>query len=623
MRSQRWVSLIGSLALTAMVAVGLLSAPWGASGVRAASAPGALATAFATASQRYGVPQPLLMAVAYAETRWNAGLATSAANGEDGTGESVYGPMALYLDPGGTGTIAQAAADLGVGTSQVEFDPATNILGAAAVLFDDGKATNGGNKPPADDVNAWYGAVAKYVGTDRYEPSKWFADRVYSLLSSGVSANASDGENLTLSSQQVNPQTGQIDVLNLSHLQPGPSDYPAADEWIPAGGNHYGAANRPDKGLFIQYIVIHDTEVDYPGTVRAFRNPGGCCSANYVVDGEDSSAYPTVTQFVHHKDIAYHAGNYWFNQHSIGIEHVGFADAPGGYYTHKMYDASARLVAYLSAVYSIPIDRAHILGHDSVPGPTPAYTHGMHWDPGPFWDWAYYLDRVKYYYAQWTTNPLPAHAVPAQFQAARADVRALAVNAAHSGAGDITGWTNGTYVNFANVTTTPGGTTLVRGASDPGAWTSPNAYNAVDFSCDNLPNATQNSGGTWVEDTNSDLRAKAAYQEAFALLGQANVAGVTYDELNFNGVAGWVADGDTADGWGAIVTFSGATTLYGRPKLSSVYAICGDAANGFSRAGQSYLSQNVYTDAATGITWYEIFYNHRVAWVPNSEVTVS
>jgi hypothetical protein len=39
--------------------------------------------------------------------------------------------------------------------------------------------------------------------------------------------------------------------------------------------------------------------------------------------------------------------------------------------------------------------------------------------------------------------------------------------------------------------------------------------------------------------------------------------------------------------------------------------------------GQSYVSQNIYTDAATGITWYEIYYNHRIAWVPNSEVMVS
>ena len=621
MRMKRVLSCAASLALATTLIVGIGSASWGARQAHAAAG-GPLADAFAAAAQQSGAPQSLLMAISYAETHWNAHLASNGANGDSGATESVYGPMSLYLDPDGTGTVAQAAADLGVSVAQVEHDPATNIAGAAAVLVDDSKTTNNGNQPPSSDVNDWYGAVAKYVGSDLYEPAKWFADNVYALMQSGVAGAATDGERLSIPAQAVNPATSQINVLNLTHLQPGPSDYPYTDEWIPSGGKHYGASNRPKNGLFIQYIVIHDTEEDYPGTIRTFRNPGGCCSANYVVDGEAGGAYPTVTQLVHNKDISYHAGNYWFNQHSIGIEHVGFADAPGGYYTQKLYDASAQLVAYLCAVYNIPIDRAHILGHGSVPGPSQVYVNGMHWDPGPFWDWAYYLNRVRYYYSQWTSGA-PAVGVPAQYQTPRAAIRSIAVNAAHAGVGDIGSWTSGTYVNFANVTTTPGGSTLVRGASDPSTWTSPSSYNASDFSCDNLPNATQNTSGVWTEDTNSDLRAKAEYQQAFALLGQASVGGVTYDEIDFNGVAGWVKDSDTADGWGAIVTLGSTTTIYGQPTLSSAHAICDDASNGLNRAGQSYVSQNIYTDPATGVTWYEIAYNHRVAWVPDSEVTVS
>ena len=621
MRMKRVLSCAASLALATTLIVGIGSASWGARQAHAAAG-GPLADAFAAAAQQSGAPQSLLMAISYAETHWNAHLASNGANGDSGATESVYGPMSLYLDPDGTGTVAQAAADLGVSVAQVEHDPATNIAGAAAVLVDDSKTTNNGNQPPSSDVNDWYGAVAKYVGSDLYEPAKWFADNVYALMQSGVAGTASDGERLSIPAQAVNPATSQINVLNLTHLQPGPSDYPYTDEWIPSGGKHYGASNRPKNGLFIQYIVIHDTEEDYPGTIRTFRNPGGCCSANYVVDGEAGGAYPTVTQLVHNKDISYHAGNYWFNQHSIGIEHVGFADAPGGYYTQKLYDASAQLVAYLCAVYNIPIDRAHILGHGSVPGPSQVYVNGMHWDPGPFWDWAYYLNRVRYYYSQWTSGA-PAVGVPAQYQTPRAAIRSIAVNAAHAGVGDIGSWTSGTYVNFANVTTTPGGSTLVRGASDPSTWTSPSSYNASDFSCDNLPNATQNTSGVWTEDTNSDLRAKAEYQQAFALLGQASVGGVTYDEIDFNGVAGWVKDSDTADGWGAIVTLGSTTAVYGQPTLSSAHAICDDASNGLNRAGQSYVSQNIYTDPATGVTWYEIAYNHRVAWVPGSEVTVS
>jgi N-acetyl-anhydromuramyl-L-alanine amidase AmpD len=622
MQSKRFVTLAASLALATTLIAGAFAASWDARPARASAPSGELASAFASAAQQYGVPQQLLMAISYSETHWNAHLATSPDNGDSGATESVYGPMSLYLDPDGSGTVAQAAADLGVSVAQVETDPTTNIAGAAAVLVDDSKTTNNGKKPPSNDVNQWYGAVAKYVGNDLYEPAKWFANDVYALMQSGVDGVATDGERLSVPAQAVNPATSQIDILNLTHLQPGPSDYPNTDEWIPSGGKHYGASNRPKNGLFVQYIVIHDTEEDYPGTIRTFRNPGGCCSANYVVDGEAGGAYPAVTQLVHNKDIAYHAGNYWVNQHSIGIEHVGFADAPNGYYTQKLYDASAQLVAYLCAVYNIPIDRAHILGHGSVPGPSQVYTHGMHWDPGPFWDWAYYLNRVRYYYAQWTSGT-PAVGVPAQYQTSRTAIRAVAVNAAHDGASDIPSWTGGTYTNFANVTTTPGGSTLVKGASDPSTWVTPSDYNAADFSCDNLPDATQNSSGVWTEDTNSDLRAKSEYQQAFALLNQTTVNGVTYDEIDFNGTPGWVSASDTADSWGAIVTFGGSTTVYGQPTLSSGHAICDDASNGFSRVGQSYVSQNIYTDPASGITWYEIYYNHRIAWVPNSEVTVS
>lgn len=622
MRSKRFVTLAASLALATTLIAGVLAAPWGARSAHAAAPSGELASAFASAAQQYGVPQQLLMAISYSETHWNAHLASSPDNGDSGATESVYGPMSLYLDPNGSGTVAQAAADLGVSLARVETDPTTNIAGAAAVLVDDSKTTNNGQKPPSNDVNQWYGAVAKYVGNDLYEPAKWFANNVYALMQSGVDGVATDGERLSVPAQAVNPETSQIDILNLTHLQPGPSDYPNTNEWVPSGGKHYGSSNRPKNGLFIQYIVIHDTEEDYPGTIRTFRNPGGCCSANYVVDGEAGGAYPTVTQLVHIKDIAYQAGNYWVNQHSIGIEHVGFADAPNGYYTQKLYDASAQLVAYLCAVYNIPIDRAHILGHGSVPGPSQVYVHGMHWDPGPFWDWAYYLNRVRYYYAQWTSGT-PAVGVPAQYQTSRTAVRAVAVNAAHDGASDIPSWTGGTYTNFANVTTTPGGSTLVKGASDPSTWVTPSNYNAADFSCDNLPNATQSSSGAWTEDTNSDLRAKSEYQQAFALLNQTTVNGVTYDEIDFNGTPGWVKASDTTDGWGAIVTFGGTTTIYGQPTLTSGHAICNDASNGFSRVGQSYVSQNIYADPATGITWYEIYYNHRIAWVPNSEVTVS
>ena len=47
-----------------------------------------------------------------------------------------------------------------------------------------------------------------------------------------------------------------------------------------------------------------------------------------------------------------------------------------------LYHSLARLTRYTAERYGIPLDREHIIGHDQVPGPTAAYQAGMHWDPG-------------------------------------------------------------------------------------------------------------------------------------------------------------------------------------------------------------------------------------------------
>lgn len=81
--------------------------------------------------------------------------------------------------------------------------------------------------------------------------------------------------------------------------------------------------------------------------------------------------------------------------HSVGIEHE--ASSPDGHtwFTPQLYATSAALVRYLAARYHIPIDRQHIIGHDEVPGLSQARTPGMHWDPGPYWDWDRFMALVR------------------------------------------------------------------------------------------------------------------------------------------------------------------------------------------------------------------------------------
>ncbi|MCR6486957.1 N-acetylmuramoyl-L-alanine amidase [Amycolatopsis sp. OK19-0408] len=178
---------------------------------------------------------------------------------------------------------------------------------------------------------------------------------------------------------------------------------PAAYDWASedhANANDYGnydPANRPADGQRIQYIVIHDTESvpgsgasPYDQAIATFRKPASGSSAHYVIRSSDGQ----VTQMVPTKDVAWHAGNWTMNEHSIGIEHEGIAAEGGTWYTEQMYQASANLVKYLAAKYDIPLDREHILGHEDISRERTANFSAAHWDPGPYWDWNHYLDLL-------------------------------------------------------------------------------------------------------------------------------------------------------------------------------------------------------------------------------------
>jgi hypothetical protein len=204
-------------------------------------------------------------------------------------------------------------------------------------------------------------------------------------------------------------------------------------------------------------------------------------------------------------------------------------------------------------------------------------------------------------------------------------------------------WTSGLQSNYTNVYANahgrPAPGTLVRGASDPSTYVPsptlgdpPLSYNQLDFSCDNFPWAIVPNGSPVISEVSgSDVRAKAAWGEEFVLLGRQRVAGVLYDKINFSGTVGWVRDSDTSAGWGALVRFRGGshpTTLYSGPDRNPTYdgsvidtQICPDTPYGFSRAGQTYVSQ--LRRLENGEIWYQIDYDHRVAWVPADEVTVS
>jgi hypothetical protein len=248
-------------------------------------------------------------------------------------------------------------------------------------------------------------------------------------------------------------------------------------------------------------------------------------------------------------------------------------------------------------------------------------------------------------YARWSHGAAPPQPeIPRRYRKSSPKIRQISVGDDFAAAGDVIGWTTGFHNAFTNVYANRGGpalNVLVRGASNPSTYVpnptistnpAPSSYNKLDFSCDNWPwSLIPGTPPVLSAVAIGDLRAKAAWGEEFALLGRTRVRGVLYDRINFNGTAGWIRDSDTSSGWGALVRFRGGshpTTLFSAPEYPGHTQgeirdtrICPDRTYGFSRAAQTYVAQ--IKRFSYGRTWYQIFYNHRVAWVPADEVKVS
>ncbi len=370
--------------------------------------------AYAAAAAEFQVPEQLLLAYSYAVTGWDDhGGRPSAAGGygpmhlttpdaleAPGRGAGQPARSGLGADPART-TLARASGLLRVPADRLKTDPGLNIRGGAALLADEARRLGGGRLPAA--TGDWYPAVAALSGSSGTSGGTAFADDVYQILHTGADRTTRNGWHIQLPGNTTVTPRRDVGALGLrvDATSPGnpseaecPADLncrfvPAAYTWTDtSNANAYGnydPANRPADGNKIRYIVIHDTEGSYDGTVSEFLDPKVEISAHYVVRSSDGA----VTQMVRTKDIAWHAGAWNMNSQSIGIEHEGVAVDGATWYTDAMYRSSAKLVRYLAARYGIPLDREHIIGHEDVANAS-NYANS-HWDPGPFWDWDRYM----------------------------------------------------------------------------------------------------------------------------------------------------------------------------------------------------------------------------------------
>ncbi|MFE2593360.1 N-acetylmuramoyl-L-alanine amidase [Streptomyces anthocyanicus] len=420
--------VVPALATAALLLPLLGAAPSAAAPTAAPPAPDRLQRAFATAAAEYHVPQSVLLGVSYLQSRWDAhGGAPSVTGGygplhltdartalagashhgrgsEDPRGDDAR--AALHPAGGATTpsddlparltTLPRAAELTGMSPEALRTDPAANVAGGAALLA---AAQRDLGEPLSADPADWYAAVARFSGAEDSATAAAYADDVYEVIRTGERRTTDAGQRVSLAARPgVAPDVSRLDGAGLRAASAAGTECPrsVSCEWVPAPYEEFGDGDYGNHDLGtrpasqrIRYIVVHDTEGTWNGVLNMVQDPT-YVSWNYTLRSTDGH----IAQHVKAKDVAWHAGNWYVNAKSIGLEHEGFLAEPDAWYTEAMYRSSARLVKYLAKKYDIPLDRQHVLGHDNVPGTTTATIPGMHTDPGPYWDWRHYFQLL-------------------------------------------------------------------------------------------------------------------------------------------------------------------------------------------------------------------------------------
>jgi hypothetical protein len=321
-----------------------------------------VATSFQAAARHWNVPLELLMAVGYVESHWEQ---------RDGAPSIDMGYGIMHLVDGPGGTLERAASLTGLSGEAIRKHATANIEAGAALLSD----ISHKNNIPAKQTKLtdWYGVVAAYSGAPDLTVRDAYARQVFQVIQEGAQVTLTSGEVVTLPATDVGVLPKPLAPA------PGSEDYGPA-LWVAAHPNNY-RVGRPYGPL--NQIIIHDTEGSYNSAINWFQNPNSGVSAHYVIRSSDGQ----ITQMVREANTGYHAGNWDYNVRTVGIEHEGYMNQQG-WYTEAMYQSSAALARNIADKYGMKKDRAHVIAHSEVPNQS-------HTDPGPYWNWTYYMGLVR------------------------------------------------------------------------------------------------------------------------------------------------------------------------------------------------------------------------------------
>lgn len=185
--------------------------------------------------------------------------------------------------------------------------------------------------------------------------------------------------------------------------KPGAADYPGA-KWFPRLAD--GGFEKGRDGRKVGFIILYTTEhpADY---ARKYWRELDVLSGHYIVTGKGE-----VWQMLSDSDAGWHAGNREFNLRSIAIAVEGYADPQNplnptkdlSWQTAEELESLARLIRWLCERYGVPMDRAHIIGKNQVPGVRTEdfpFSGPQYWggasnksSPGAAWDWGRLMEKL-------------------------------------------------------------------------------------------------------------------------------------------------------------------------------------------------------------------------------------
>jgi N-acetyl-anhydromuramyl-L-alanine amidase AmpD len=358
---------------------------------------GAVARLVDAAATEANVPAELVMAIAVEE----GGIRLPAIRA---VRSDAHVPIAglFELRHGRLDTLALGASLVGRTELELRVDTELATRAGARVL-----ALLAAKHHAGASLASWRPALEELSGMDDANAHD-YASRVLALLRTGGEHAARDGELVRLA---AHAEISEADTAQSAAVSTPPADgYPGAIQFATSCTNKC-TVGRPLGMDAVDKIVIHDTEGGWDGSVATLQYDSGK-SVHYIVDADGSR----VGQFRPETDTTWHAGNFFYNETSVGIEHVGDTSDPAGY-AAELYATSRALVADIRTRWNVPLDRTHIIGHYQVPNEKLIANDALpctdkldacehddnyggvdnHRDPGEYWQWCQYMEKLGGY----------------------------------------------------------------------------------------------------------------------------------------------------------------------------------------------------------------------------------